>query len=178
MTEHDIRLTVNGTEHELTVESRRLLVHVLREDLGYTGAKVGCETSQCGACTVHLDGDAVKSCTTLAVQADGATVETVEGLADETGLHPIQRGFREAQGFQCGYCTSGMLLTTADLLAENPDPTREEIRAGIDGNLCRCTGYQPIVDAVERAAEEGATTDGGTGRRDGGDETDTGGSDA
>jgi carbon-monoxide dehydrogenase small subunit len=162
MTEHDIRLTVNGTEHELSIESSRLLVHVLREELGYTGANVGCETSQCGACTLHLDGDAVKSCTILAVQADGAAIETVEGLTDETGIHPIQRQFREARGFQCGYCTPGMLLTATDLLADNPDPTREEIRAGLDGNLCRCTGYQPIVDAVESAAEvleEGEATD-------------------
>ena len=164
MTEHDITLTVNGTEHELTVESRTLLIHALRDELGYTGANVGCETSLCGACTVHLDGDAVKACTVLAVQADGAAVDTVEGLAEDGEFHPIQAGFQEEHGLQCGYCTPGMMMAATDLLAENPDPTREEIREGLEGNLCRCTGYQNIVNAVENAAEamgSGAVTDGG-----------------
>ena len=164
MTEHDITLTVNGTEHELTVESRTLLIHALRDELGYTGANVGCETSLCGACTVHLDGDAVKACTVLAVQADGAAVDTVEGLAEDGEFHPIQTGFQEEHGLQCGYCTPGMMMAATDLLAENPDPSREEIREGLEGNLCRCTGYQNIVNAVENAADamgSGAVADGG-----------------
>ena len=164
MTEHEITLTVNGTEHELAVDSRTLLVHALREELGYTGTNVGCESSLCGACTVHLDGDAVKSCTVLAVQADGAEIGTVEGLADGDEFHPIQAGFQEEHGLQCGYCTPGMMMAATDLLEENPDPTREEIREGLEGNLCRCTGYQNIVNAVENAAEEihaGAVADGG-----------------
>ena len=162
MTTHDITLTVNGTDHDLSVESRTLLVHALREDLGYTGTNVGCESSLCGACTVLLDGDAVKSCTTLAVQADGATVTTVEGLGGRDDFHPIQTGFQQEHGLQCGYCTPGMMMTATDLLAENPDPSREEIRHGLEGNLCRCTGYQNIVNAVENAAEamgSGAVTD-------------------
>jgi carbon-monoxide dehydrogenase small subunit len=170
MTEHDITLTVNGTEHELTVESRTLLVHALRDDLGYTGTNVGCESGLCGACTVHLDGDAVKSCTTLAVQADGADVQTVEGLDDAGEFHPIQEGFQQEHGLQCGYCTPGMMMTATDLLEENPDPDREEIREGLEGNLCRCTGYQNIVNAVENAADQlgsGAVADGGP-RTDGG----------
>ncbi|WP_310922620.1 (2Fe-2S)-binding protein [Halogeometricum salsisoli] len=165
MAEHDITLTVNGTEHELEVESRTLLVHALRDELGYTGANVGCETSTCGACTVHLDGDAVKSCTLLAVQADGASVDTVEGLAEGGDFHPIQTGFQQEHGLQCGYCTPGMMMTATDLLEENPDPSREEIREGLEGNLCRCTGYQNIVNAVENAAEtmgSGAVADGGS----------------
>lgn len=153
MTEHDITLTVNGTERELTVDARTLLVHALRDDLGYTGPNVGCESSTCGACTVRLDGDAMKSCTALAVQADGAVIETVEGLADDGEFHPIQTGFQQEHGLQCGYCTPGMMMTAVDLLEENPDPTREEIREGLEGNLCRCTGYQNIVNAVENAAE-------------------------
>jgi len=164
MTEHEITLTVNGTEHDLEVESRTLLVHALREELGYTGTNVGCESSLCGACTVRLDGDAVKSCTTLAVQADGAEVETVEGLAEGGEFHPIQQTFQEEHGLQCGYCTPGMMMSATDLLAENPDPSREEIREGLEGNICRCTGYQNIVNAVESAAEElsdGAVPDGG-----------------
>jgi len=166
MTEHDITLTVNGTEHELSAEPRTLLVHALRDELGYTGTNVGCESSLCGACTVHLDGDAVKSCTVLAVQADGSSVETVEGLAEDGEFHPIQAGFQEEHGLQCGYCTPGMMMAATDLLAENPDPSREEIREGLEGNLCRCTGYQNIVNAVENAADAmdggtGAVTDGG-----------------
>jgi carbon-monoxide dehydrogenase small subunit len=165
---HDITLTVNGTEHELSVEPRTLLIHALRDEMGYTGPNVGCESSMCGACTVHVDGDAVKSCTVLAVQADGAEITTVEGLADDDGhLHPIQKGFQEEHGLQCGYCTPGMIMTSLQLLEENPDPTEAEIREALEGNLCRCTGYQNIVRAVENAAEtmraEGhqVATDGG-----------------
>jgi carbon-monoxide dehydrogenase small subunit len=164
MTEHDITLTVNGTEHDLTVEARTLLAHVLRDDLGYTGTNVGCESSLCGACTVRIDGDAVKSCTALAVQVDGAEIETVEGLAHDGELHPIQKGFQEEHGLQCGFCTPGMMMTAVELLEENPNPTRDEIREGLEGNLCRCTGYQNIVNAVQNAAESmgsGAVADGG-----------------
>lgn len=151
MGEHDITLTVNGEKHSLTVESRKLLVHALRDDLGLTGTNVGCESTLCGACTVHLDGDAVKSCTMFAVQADEADITTIEGLADET-LHPVQASFEVEHGLQCGYCTPGMVMVATDLLSENPDPDDDEIREGIEGNLCRCTGYQNIVRAVETAA--------------------------
>lgn len=164
MTEHDIKLTVNGDEYELTVEARTSLVEVLRDELGYTGANIGCESSLCGACTVHLNGDAVKACTVLAVQANGDDVDTVESLTEDGEFHPIQEGFQTEHGLQCGYCTPGMIMTATDLLAENPDPSREEIREGLEGNLCRCTGYQNIFNAVETAAEEldgGALTDGG-----------------
>jgi len=154
MAEHDITLTVNGTDHELTVESRTLLVHALRDELGYTGPNVGCESSRCGACTVHLDGDAVKSCTVLAVQADGREVTTVEALDDDGELNPLQRAFREEHGLQCGYCTPGMLMTATELLERDPDPDRETIREALEGNLCRCTGYQNILNAVETAADE------------------------
>jgi len=150
----EITLTVNGTDHELNVEPRTLLIHVLRDELGYTGPNVGCESSMCGACTVHLDGEAVKSCTMLAVQADGHEVTTVEGLADDGEFHPIQEGFQEEHGLQCGYCTPGMMMTATELLERNPDPTEEEIREALEGNLCRCTGYQNIVRAVENAAEK------------------------
>jgi len=150
----EISLTVNGIEHELSVEPRSLLIHVLRDELGYTGPNVGCESSMCGACTVHLDGEAVKSCTMLAVQADGREVTTVEGLADDGEFHPIQEGFQEEHGLQCGYCTPGMMMTATELLERNPDPTEEEIREALEGNLCRCTGYQNIVRAVENAAEK------------------------
>ncbi|WP_435347621.1 (2Fe-2S)-binding protein [Haloarchaeobius sp. HRN-SO-5] len=172
MTEHDITLTVNGESHDLTVEARTLLVHALRDELGYTGTNVGCESSLCGACTVRIDGEAVKSCTSLAVQADGAEIETVEGLAEDGEYHPIQQGFQEEHGLQCGYCTPGMMMTAIDVLEENPDPSREEIREGLEGNLCRCTGYQNIVNAVQNAAQEldtdhRAVADGG----DGDDET-------
>jgi len=153
MSEHDITLTVNGTEHELTVKSNTLLVHALRDTLDYTGPNVGCESTMCGACTVHLDGDAVKSCTTLAVQADGSSITTVEGLGDDDELHPIQQSFTEEHGLQCGYCTPGFMMTAKQFLEENPDPGRDEIREGLKGNLCRCTGYQNIVTAVESAAE-------------------------
>jgi len=161
----DISLTVNGTEHELSVEPRALLISVLRDELDYTGPNVGCESSMCGACTVHLDGEAVKSCTVLAVQADGCDVTTVEGLATDGEFHPIQQGFQEEHGLQCGYCTPGMMMTATELLERNPDPTEEEIREALEGNLCRCTGYQNIVRAVENAAEkmqqEPAVADGG-----------------
>jgi carbon-monoxide dehydrogenase small subunit len=151
--EHDITLTVNGTEEELTVDSRTLLVHALRDELGYTAPNVGCESTLCGACTVQLDGEAVKSCTVLAVQADGSDVSTVAGLSDEL-FEPIRKAFTEEHGLQCGYCTPGMVISTAELLEAEPDPDREEIRTALKGNLCRCTGYRPIVDAVEKAAAE------------------------
>ncbi len=148
-----VTLTVNGTEHQLEVEPRRLLVHALRDDLGLTGTHVGCDTSNCGACTVHLDGQAVKSCTILAVQAEGAQITTIEGLGTEGGLHPLQEAFWNEHGLQCGYCTPGMIMTGAALLAENPNPSESEVRRALDGNLCRCTGYHNIVRAVLSAAE-------------------------
>jgi len=150
-----ISMTVNGATRELDVEPRRLLVQALREDLDLTGTHVGCDTSQCGACTVHVDGKAVKSCTMLAVQADGATVTTIEGMAapgDGGALHPLQNAFWEQHGLQCGFCTPGMIMTAADLLARSPDPTDDEIRHALHGNICRCTGYQNIVAAVRAAA--------------------------
>ncbi len=147
-----IHVTVNGTVHESEVEPRTLLVHYVREALGLTGTNVGCDTSSCGACSLHLNGEAVKSCTVLAAQADGAEVTTIEGLAPEGGLHPLQEGFWEKHGLQCGYCTPGMIMAAADLLARNPNPSDEEIRHGLEGNLCRCTGYQNIVKAVRAAA--------------------------
>jgi carbon-monoxide dehydrogenase small subunit len=147
-----ISLTVNGNRRELDVEPRRLLVQALREDLDLTGTHVGCDTSQCGACTVHVDGKAMKSCTMLAVQADGAAVTTIEGMATGDTLHPLQTAFWEKHGLQCGFCTPGMIMTAADLLARNPDPTDDEIRHAIEGNMCRCTGYQNIVAAVRAAA--------------------------
>jgi carbon-monoxide dehydrogenase small subunit len=147
-----ISLTVNGSPRELDVEPRRLLVQALREDLGLTGTHVGCDTSQCGACTVHLDGKAVKSCTVLAVQADGTDVKTIEGLAQDGQLHPIQNAFWEKHGLQCGFCTPGMIMAAADLLSRDDDPTDAEIRHAIEGNFCRCTGYQNIVAAIREAA--------------------------
>ena len=147
-----ISLTVNGSPRELDVEPRRLLVQAIREDLGLTGTHVGCDTSQCGACTVHLDGKAVKSCTVLAVQADGTDVTTIEGLAQDGQLHPIQNAFWEKHGLQCGFCTPGMIMAAADLLNSDTDPTDEEIRHAIEGNFCRCTGYQNIVAAIREAA--------------------------
>ena len=150
-----VSLSVNGSHHQLEVEPRRLLVHALRDDLGLTGTHVGCDTSNCGACTVHLDGKAVKSCTVLAVQAEGAEVTTIEGLLGSGGeLHPVQEAFWNDHGLQCGYCTPGMIMAASALLAENPDPTEAEVRHGLEGNLCRCTGYQHIVDAVQQAAGE------------------------
>jgi carbon-monoxide dehydrogenase small subunit len=147
-----ISLTVNGARRELDVEPRRLLVQAIREDMDLTGTHVGCDTSQCGACTVHVDGRAVKSCTMLAVQADGASVTTIEGMADGDALHPLQTAFWEKHGLQCGFCTPGMIMTAADLLAHNADPSDEEIRHALEGNICRCTGYQNIVAAVKAAA--------------------------
>ena len=149
-----VLINVNGTVRRSEVEPRLLLVHYLRDVLGLTGTHVGCETSLCGACTVLLDGQAVKSCTVFAVQADGSEVTTIEGLAGDGGLHPVQEGFWERHGLQCGYCTPGMIMAAAQLLERNPSPTREEIRHGLDGNLCRCTGYQHIVEAVEYAAKK------------------------
>ena len=151
-TTQEITVTVNGAEHSLAVEPRLLLVHFLREKLGLTGTHVGCDTTNCGACTVLADGVPVKSCTYLAVQANGKALTTVEGLADGAQLHPIQEGFKEEHGLQCGFCTPGMMLVSAALLEENPDPTEEEIRWAISGNICRCTGYQNIVKAVRWAA--------------------------
>jgi aerobic carbon-monoxide dehydrogenase small subunit len=151
-----ITVTVNGQRHVGDVEPRQLLVHFLRESLGLTGTHVGCDTSNCGACTVHLDGDAVKSCTVLAVQADGAEVTTIEGLGSEGSLHPLQEAFWEHHGLQCGYCTPGMIMAGADLLAKNPDPSEEEVREALAGNLCRCTGYHNIVKAVLSAAKNGS----------------------
>jgi carbon-monoxide dehydrogenase small subunit len=148
-----IRVNVNGREHERTVEPRLLLVHFLREELGLTGTHIGCESSVCGACTVMLEGRSVKSCTVLAVQANGKKVETVEGLASNGDLHAVQEAFWNEHGLQCGFCTPGMILSVCQLLADNPNPTKDEIRHGIEGNLCRCTGYQHIVNAVEAAAK-------------------------
>ena len=147
-----VSLTVNGRSYSRTVEPRDLLVYFLREDLGLTGTHVGCDTSQCGACTVLLDGRAVKACTMLAVQADGHEITTVEGLAGASELHPLQEGFKQEHGLQCGFCTPGMMLAAKALLEENPDPTEDEIRWALSGNLCRCTGYQNIVKSVLWAA--------------------------
>jgi len=153
-----VEITVDGTTAEHEVEPRLLLVHYLRDVLGRTGTNVGCDTSNCGACTVHLDGRSVKSCTVLAVQADGTTVETIEGLADpvdgEAGWHPLQRAFHEEHALQCGYCTPGMIMASKGLIEDNPNPSDREIRDGLEGNLCRCTGYQNIVKAVQSAAAE------------------------
>ncbi len=148
-----IAVTVNGERREAEVEPRQLLVYFLREQLGLTGANVGCDTSSCGACTVLLDRAAVKSCTVLAVQADGAEVTTIEGLSRDGELHPVQQAFWDQHGLQCGFCTPGMIITAADLLAENPDPGDDEIRHALEGNLCRCTGYENIVRAVRQAAQ-------------------------
>jgi aerobic carbon-monoxide dehydrogenase small subunit len=154
MANRRISVTVNGTRHEAEVEPRTLLVYFLREDLGLTGTNVGCDTTSCGACTVLLDGESVKSCTMLAVQADGRDVTTIEGLARDGELHPMQRAFHEHHGLQCGYCTPGMIMAAVGLLREKPEPTEEEVRDGLEGNLCRCTGYQNIAKAVGAAAEE------------------------
>ena len=147
-----VAFAVNGARHELDLEPRELLVYVLRDRLGLTGTNVGCDTSSCGACAVLVDGEAVKSCTVLGVQADGAEIATIEGLAQNGELHPIQQAFHEQHGLQCGFCTPGMVLTTVNLLEENPSPSEAEVRKALEGNLCRCTGYQNIVKAVQAAA--------------------------
>lgn len=148
-----LALTVNGKAHSVDVEGRTLLVQALRDGLGLTGAHVGCDTSQCGACTVLLDGRAVKSCTVLALQAEGSEITTIEGLASNGELHPIQSAFVEHHGLQCGFCTPGMILTASDLLSRTPDPSDEEIRHALHGNLCRCTGYQTVVESVRAASD-------------------------
>lgn len=149
-----VTINVNGQRHTQEVEPRLLLAHFLRERLGLTGTNLGCDTSQCGACTVLLDGQAVKSCTVLAVQADGSSVTTIEGLATNGQLHPLQQAFWDNHALQCGFCTPGMIMAAADLLRRHPDPTEAEIRTGLDGNLCRCTGYENIVKAVRSVAEQ------------------------
>ena len=154
MTTQHITVTVNGAAHEADVEPRLLLVHFLRDTLGLTGTHIGCDTSNCGACTVHVDGESAKSCTMLAVQADGRSVKTIEGMADGATLHPLQQAFWDQHGLQCGFCTPGMIMQAAWLLGENPAPNEEEIRWGISGNLCRCTGYVNIVKAIPQAAAE------------------------
>jgi carbon-monoxide dehydrogenase small subunit len=149
-----ISISVNGVSHKHEVEPRLLLVHYLRDVLGLTGTHIGCETSLCGACTILIDGQAIKSCTMLAVQADGAKVTTIEGLMTNGKLHPMQEGFWERHGLQCGYCTPGMIMAATQIIDRNDSPSREEIRHGLEGNLCRCTGYQHIVEAVEYAAKK------------------------
>jgi len=152
MAKQSIQVKVNGTERDATIEPRLLLVHFIREVLGLTGTHIGCDTSNCGACTVLMDGKAVKSCTLFAVQSDGRDLMTIEGVAHDGQLHPLQEGFKEEHGLQCGFCTPGMILASYALLGKNPNPTEEQIRWGISGNLCRCTGYQNIVKAVQYAA--------------------------
>ena len=148
-----VKMTINGQTHSHEVEPRLLLVHHIRESVGLTGTHVGCDTSQCGACTILMNGKAVKACTLFTVQADGANITTIEGLAKDGELHPIQQAFWEKHGLQCGFCTPGMIMTAVDLLSRNPDPTDDEIRHAIEGNFCRCTGYQNIVAAIRHAAE-------------------------
>jgi carbon-monoxide dehydrogenase small subunit len=152
----EISVRVNGSVHTSEVEPRRLLVHHIRDDIGLTGTNVGCDTSSCGACTVLVDGESVKSCTMLAVQADGRAITTIEGLADGATMHPVQEAFREHHGLQCGFCTPGMVMAAVSLLQEHPDPSEGEVREGLEGNLCRCTGYHNIVKAVLAAASAGA----------------------
>ncbi len=154
MSKHEVTITVNGQAYTREIESRMLLVHFIREELNLTGTHIGCDTTSCGACTVLLDGKAVKSCTLFAVMADGKNIETVEGLMQNGQLHPLQEGFWEKHGLQCGYCTPGMMMSAKYLLSKNPNPSEEEIRRGISGNLCRCTGYNKIVEAVQYAAEK------------------------
>ncbi len=147
-----ISITVNGTTHTHDVEGRTLLVHYLRDTLGLTGTHVGCDTSSCGACTIHIDGKAVKSCTLLAAQADGSNITTIEGLSQNGELHPLQESFNQEHGLQCGFCTPGMIMCAADLLEQNANPTEQEIREALEGNLCRCTGYHNIVRSIQHAA--------------------------
>jgi carbon-monoxide dehydrogenase small subunit len=152
MSTKHITVTVNGEAHEADVEPRLLLVHYLRDGLGLTGTHIGCDTSNCGACTIHVNGESAKSCTMLAVQADGAEIRTIEGMASGAELHPLQQAFWDQHGLQCGFCTPGMIMQAAWLLEQNPEPSEEEIRAGISGNLCRCTGYVNIVKSIQQAA--------------------------
>lgn len=154
MSKHQVTITVNGQAYTREVESRLLLVHFIRETLDLTGTHIGCDTTNCGACTILIDGVAVKSCTVFAVSADGKQIETIEGLAQGATLHPLQEGFWEKHGLQCGYCTPGMIMSAKYLLSKNPNPSEEEIRRGISGNLCRCTGYNKIVEAIQYAAEK------------------------
>ncbi|HZR41690.1 MAG TPA: (2Fe-2S)-binding protein [Ktedonobacteraceae bacterium] len=154
MSKHHIRVTINGTVYEDDIDSRTLLVHWLRDNLHLTGTHIGCDTTSCGACTIIVDGKATKSCTMFAVQADGRQLMTVEGLEQDGNLHPIQEGFYQQHGLQCGYCTPGMMMTAVSLLSRNPNPTEQEIREGISGNLCRCTGYVNIVKAIQYAGEK------------------------
>jgi carbon-monoxide dehydrogenase small subunit len=153
--EVQVNINVNGTPRQAEVEPRLLLVHFLRENLGLTGTHVGCDTTQCGACTVLLDGTSAKSCTVFAAQADGSSVTTIEGIGSDGNLHPVQEGFWEEHGLQCGYCTPGMIMAGVNLLNANPNPSEQEIREGISGNFCRCTGYQHIVNAIQYAANKG-----------------------
>ncbi len=154
MSKKSITLKVNGAQETLNVEPRLLLVHLIRENLNLTGTHIGCDTTSCGACTVLMDGKSVKSCTVFAVQANGKEISTIEGLAQNGQLHPIQEGFKECHGLQCGFCTPGMIMRSCELLAGNPDPTEDEIRWGISGNMCRCTGYNNIVKAIQYAAKK------------------------
>lgn len=154
MSKHTINVTVNGQSFQQEVDARLLLVHFIRENLDLTGTHIGCDTTSCGACTILLDGQAVKSCTLFAVQADGSEIETIEGVASNGQLHPLQEGFWERHGLQCGYCTPGMIMSAKYLLSKNPNPTEDEIRWAISGNLCRCTGYNKIVEAIQYAAEK------------------------
>ena len=154
MSEHTITVTVNGEHQTRTIEARTLLVHFIRETLGLTGTHIGCDTTSCGACTISLDGQAVKSCTVFAVQANGSTIETIEHLAASGTLHPLQEGFWEKHGLQCGFCTPGMIMSARCLLQRNPHPSEDQIRHGISGNLCRCTGYNKIVEAIQYAADK------------------------
>ena len=164
-----ISMTVNGIERTSEVEPRTLLVHFLREDCALTGTKIGCDTSSCGACTVLVDGESVKSCTMLAAQADGADITTIEGLAQGDEWHPVQTAFHENHGLQCGYCTAGMVLASVSLLEEIPNPTERDVRLGLEGNLCRCTGYHNIVKAVQEAAGSGAAAGAATSGAQGGE---------
>lgn len=151
---HTISVTVNGVTHEASVEARTLLVDFLRDHLHLTGTHVGCDTSQCGACTIHIDGASAKACTMFAVQADGASITTIEGMATNGSLHPLQESFQEEHGLQCGFCTPGMIMSAADLLNTNPNPSESEIRHALEGNFCRCTGYHNIVKAIQSAAQK------------------------
>jgi aerobic carbon-monoxide dehydrogenase small subunit len=162
MSSHQITITINGKAYGAEIEARKLLVHFIREDVALTGTHIGCDTTSCGACTVLMDGKAVKSCTVFAVTANGKSVETIEGVGTSAALHPLQEGFWEKHGLQCGYCTPGMIMSAKHLLDKNPNPSEEEIRFGISGNLCRCTGYNKIVEAIQYAAEKMASKEGAT----------------